>query len=284
MIDTLKNCEALTFINQIFSSHFPSESLDFIDRVFERVRDLFEGEYPGYQSSDTTYHDYTHTCEATVAVVRILDGHMQGGNPPILNYHEFELMVAASFLHDSGFIKKIGDDEGTGARYTVSHVQRSGECAARFLEEFDVAADEVRLVQLAIECTGVKVNVESLPFRDDRERFMGAVVGTGDILGQMAAPDYPEKLESLYHEFAEAATYPDAQGSGIDSYKSASDLMRRTRGFYEGYVQVMLETQWGGVYQALEHHFEGGGIDYFQSIDANLDRIDQMLQSTEASG
>ena len=45
----------------------------------------------------------------------------------------------------------------------------------------------------------------------------------------------------------------------------------------------MLETQWGGVYQALEHHFEGGKNNYFESIDANLERIDRMLQATEAS-
>ena len=112
----MKNCETLTFINQLLGSHFPAESTNFIDRVFERVGDLFEGRYDGYQHSDTTYHDFTHTCEATVAVVRILDGHIRSGNPPSLNYHDVELMVVASFLHDSGFIKEVGDDEGFWCR------------------------------------------------------------------------------------------------------------------------------------------------------------------------
>ena len=279
----MKTCDTLTRISETFSSHFSSESTDFIVRVFNRVADLFEGRYPGYQSSDTTYHDFTHTCEATMAVVHILDGHLRSGKPPALSPRDFELMVVAGFLHDSGFIKEAGDDGGTGAKYTVTHVKRSGEFAARFLEEFDVTPDEIRLVQLAIECTGVTVDVDSLPFESDRERFLGCVVGTGDILGQMAAPDYPEKLDGLYREFAEAAGSPDAQGSGIDTYTSSADLMEKTRGFYEGYVQAMLETQWGGVYQALEHHFGGEENEYFRSIDANLKRIDAMLQSTEPS-
>ena len=274
--------ESLTLIEQTFAAHFPAESTDFIDRVFERVDDLFEGRYSGYQSSDTTYHDFTHTCEATVAVVRILDGHIRGEEPPALCHRDFELMVVASFLHDSGFIKEIGDDEGTGAKYTVTHVQRSGQFTANFLEEFDVTADEIHLIQLAIECTGIQVDVNSLAFGNELGRFMGSVVGTGDILAQMAAPDYPEKLDGLYREFAEASTYPGAQGSGIDTYTSANDLMRKTRGFYDGYVLHMLETQWGGVYHSLERHFEEGKNEYFQSIDANLERIDRMLLSTEA--
>ena len=282
MLSTIvvQTCEALNCIKQILSSHFSSESTAFVDRVFERVGELFEGQYPGYQASDTTYHDFTHTCEATVAVVRIVDGHLRSGKPPNLTHRDLELMVVASFLHDSGFIKEIGDDEGTGAKYTLTHVTRSGVFTAKFLEEFDVTPDEVRVVQLAIECTGIRVDVDSLPFNDDRERFIGCVVGTGDVLGQMAAPDYPEKLDRLYREFAEAATYPEASGTGIDTYTSVIDLMTRTRGFYRHYVQLMLETQWGGVYQALEHPFEGGENDYFQSIDANLDRIDQMLEAT----
>jgi hypothetical protein len=207
-------------------------------------------------------------------------GTFEAGSLPTLTHRDLELMVVASFLHDSGFIKEIGDDEGTGAKYTLTHVTRSGAFAAKFLDEFDVTPDEVRLVQLAIECTGIQVDVDGLPFNDDRERFIGCVVGTGDMLGQMAAPDYPEKLDRLYREFAEAATYPEASGTGIETYTSVKDLMARTRGFYKHYVQLMLETQWGGVYQALEHHPEGDENDYFQSIDANLDRIEQMLEAT----
>ena len=271
--------KTLDFVKETFTSSFPDESTTFLGKVFERVKDLFEGRYPGYQHSDTAYHDFTHTCKATVAVARILDGHIKTGNSPALISRDFELIIAATLLHDSGFIKQVGDNEGTGGKYTLSHVKRSGKFAAKFLPEFGSTADEIRLIQLAIDCTGVEVDVDNLPFEDDRERFLGGVLGTADMLGQMAAPDYPESLFALYEEFAEAAAYSNAKDSWITDYSSAEDLRRQTRTFYEGYVKRMLETQWGGVHEALVYHFGNGENHYFQSIEANLDQIEQQTQA-----
>ncbi len=271
--------KTLDFVIKTFTSCFPGKSTTFLVKVFERVQDLFEGRYPGYQHSDTAYHDLTHTGKATVAVVRILDGHIKSGKSPALSWRDFELTLAATLLHDSGFIKQIGDDEGTGGKYTLSHVKRSGKFAAKFLPEFDVTADEIRLIQLAIDCTGVEVNLNKLPFENDRERFLGWVLGTGDMLGQMAAPDYPESLYALYEEFAEAAAYSDTIDSWINDYSSAEDLLSKTRGFYEGYVMRMLDTHWGGVHKALSHHFNSGKNLYLQSIEANLDHIERQVQA-----
>jgi hypothetical protein len=269
------------FVKETFSSCFPDESTTFLLKIFERVQDLFEGRYPGYQHSDTAYHDLTHTGKATVAVARILDGHIKSGHSPVLSCRDFELIVAATLLHDSGFIKQVGDDEGTGGKYTLSHVKRSGKFAAKFLPEFDVTADEIRLIQLAIDCTGVEVKVEDLPFENDKESFLGWVLGTGDMLGQMAAPDYPESLYALYEEFAEAAAYSEITDSWINDYSSAEDLLRQTRRFYEDYVKRMLETHWGGVHKALSHHFSSGENQYFHSIEANLAHIERQVQESD---
>ena len=266
------------FVKETFSSCFPDESTTFLFKVFERVQDLFEGRYPGYQHSDTAYHDLTHTGKATVAVARILDGHIKSGNSPVPSCRDFELIVAATLLHDSGFIKQVGDDEGTGGKYTLSHVKRSGKFAAKFLPEFGVTADEIRLVQLAIDCTGMEVKVGELPFENDKESFLGWVLGTGDMLGQMAAPDYPESLYALYEEFAEAAAYSETNDSWIEDYSSAEDLIKKTRDFYESYVKRMLETHWGGVHKALLSHFSSGENHYFQSIEANLAHIERQVQ------
>ncbi len=247
MVDMdIKTDKTSEFIIKVFASHFLKASTTFLEQSFERIQDLFEGRYPGYLKSDTAYHDFTHTCRASVAVSRILDGHIKSGKAPVLGSRDFELVIAATLLHDSGFIKQSNDAEGTGAKYTLTHVKRSGEFAATFLSEFGVTADETRLVQLIIDFTGVAVNVDYLPFKNDQERFLGWVLGTGDILGQMAAPDYPESLHGLYEEFAEAAAYSNANGSWIEDYSSTEDLMKKTRNFYEGYVQWMLQTQWGG--------------------------------------
>ncbi len=277
----IKTDETSDFIIKTFTSHFSDASTSFLEKVFEKIQDLFEGKYPGYQQSDTAYHDFAHTCRATVAVSRILDGHIKSGKIPDLGWRDFELVIAATLLHDSGFIKLSHDATGTGGKYTLTHVKRSGEFAETFLPEFGVTADEIRLIQLIIDCTGVAVNVEYLPFNNDQDRFLGWVLGTSDILGQMAAPDYPESLYGLFQEFAEAAAYSNASGSWIEDYSSAEDLMRKTRNFYEGYVQWMLQTQWGGVHEALLHHFDDGKNHYIECIVANIEAIEQRVDTAK---
>ena len=269
----------LDFVKNTFTSHVLGKSTIFLDMVFARVQDLFEGRYRGYQRSDTAYHDFKHTCEATVAVVRILDGHIKSGKFPAVSSRDFELVIAAILLHDSGFIKQVGDREGTGAKYAFTHVERSQKFAANFLPGFGFAVDEIILIQLLISCTGVKVDVDNLPFYNDQERFLGRVLGTGDLLGQMAAPDYPERLSGLYEELTEAVAYSNANGNWIEVYDSAEDLMSKTRNFYESYAKQLLEQQWGGVHEALLHHFSDGKNHYFKSIEANLDHIEQRVQT-----
>lgn len=232
MIDVhVESDETLDFVKNTFASHFLGKSTIFLEQAFERIQDLFEGRYPGYQRSDTAYHGFKHTCEATVAVVRILDGHIKSGKLPAVSSRDFELIIAAILLHDTGFIKQVGDSEGTGAKYTLTHVKRSQKVAASFLPEFGLTVDEFTLIQVLINCTGVKVEVDNLPFYNDQERFLGRVLGTGDILGQMAAPDYPERLSKLYKESREAAAYSNPNGSGIEVHHSAEDLMRQTHDF-----------------------------------------------------
>jgi hypothetical protein len=263
--------ETARFVGDLFHECFPGASLGFLTAVFKSVRELFTGRYPGYQACDTQFHDLAHTCQATVATVRILDGQIKSGRPPVLTARDFELAVAAILLHDSGYIKQIGDRDGTGAKYTLTHVERSADFAAKFLPPLGVTADEVRVVRLAIQCTGVQVDTSQLEFRDERERFLGCALGTGDMLGQMAADNYPEQLPALYHEFAEA---------GMTAYESAADLMCQTRGFYKSHVGELLDEEWGRVYRVLPYHFGDGRNLYLEAIDRNLDRIDQLLNES----
>jgi hypothetical protein len=262
--------DTLQYVRQLFLEGFPGRSPEFLTTVFERVCDLFAGRYPGYRACDTEFHDIAHTCQATVAALRILDGQRKSGRRPVITARDFELAHAAILLHDAGYIKKTGDTQGTGAKYTLTHVERSADFAGAFLPPFGVTEDEIRIIRLAIRCTGVQVDTSRLEFHDDRERFLGCALGTGDMLGQMAAGNYPKQLPALYHEFVEA---------GITAYTSAADLMRRTRGFYAVDVRELLDGEWGQVHRVLSNHFDNGHNLYFEAIERNLDRIDEMLAS-----
>jgi hypothetical protein len=263
--------ETQQFVCALLNDNFPGRSTEFLVAVFNKVCELFAGRFPGYQACDTKFHDLAHTYQATVATLRILDGQIKSGRPPTITARGFELTVAAILLHDTGYIKQVGDIEGTGAKYTLIHVERSVEFAAKFLPPLGVTADEVRLVQLAIKCTGIQVDTSKLEFRDPHERFLGYALGTGDMLGQMAGDDYPARLPALYCEFAEA---------GITSYSSASDLVFQTRTFYEGRVRQLLNEEWGRVYQVLPLHFGNGRNLYLEAVDRNLERIDCLIQKS----
>jgi hypothetical protein len=268
LLDFQGSHETLQFVRELFQGRFPGASSEFLAAVFHQVCELFAGRYPGYQACDTKFHDLAHTCQAAVATLRILDGQIKSGRSPAIVARDFELALAAILLHDAGYIKQAGDTEGTGAKYTLTHVERSAEFAAKFLPPFGVTADEVRFVQVAIQCTGVQVDTSRLEFRDERERFLGCALGAGDMLGQMAATNYPELLPALYREFAEA---------GMTDYDSAGDLMRKTRGFYASHVRELLDVEWGQVHRVLPDHFGNGRNLYLEAIERNLDRIDQML-------
>jgi hypothetical protein len=265
------------FVRGLLHGKFPGLPSGLFEELFLQVDLLFTGLYPGYQRSDSAYHDLHHTYGATEAAARLLDGHRKGGLPPALRMRDVELAIAAVMLHDSGYIKEDGDKEGTGAKYTLTHVDRSADYAGRILPALGVSADEVRVVQTAIHCTGVKVRLSQLTFRRPAEHYIGCVVGTADILSQMAALDYPERLAALYREYREAAAHERLRGAGIDNYQDLEDLMRRTRGFYENHVCRMLIKEWGKVYEEYRHHFADGSIPYLSAIDANLRRIDEKL-------
>ena len=279
-LDWIPAHRTIPYVSSLHATHFPDRSPAVLDALFDQAAALFAGRYPGYQASDSPYHDLSHTLAATVATARLLDGHIKSQRPPILGTRDFELTVAGILLHDSGFIKEIGDDQGTGAKYTITHVARSAAFAAKFLPPLGASPDEIRLVQLAIHCTGLNVDVSKLNFRDERERFIGCALGTGDILGQMADPHYPQRLPALYIEYREATAFSELREEGIAGYKSADDLMRRTRQFYEGYVRRMLETQWAAVYKALEFHFTNGRNQYIEAIEGNLACIEEILRRT----
>jgi len=206
----------LRLITGIFAQQFPLSESHFVETIFHEVHRLFDGRYPGYQASDSEYHDHIHTCVATVAAARILDGHITSGHLPKLTVRDFELAIAGILLHDTGYIKKAGETDGTGAKYTLIHANRSVDFAGVLLPRLGLTPDEVRTVQFAILFAGSENWSDSAGLTEQR-RFIGCIVGAGDILGQMAAPDYPERLPDLYREFSEAANYTKLKNTGIAS-------------------------------------------------------------------
>jgi hypothetical protein len=185
----------------------------------------------------------------------------------------FQLGLLAILLHDTGYLKKRGDAQGTGAKYTVIHVQRSAEFAAELLIEKGFSATDIRAVQNMICCTGVNAALSVIPFQSELEKVAGWALGTADLLGQMAAEDYVDKLPILYAEFAEATRHSKDRTNFIGMFTSAEDLMRKTPDFWEKFVRLKLDREFGGLHEFLNDPYPSGPNSYFERIEANIERL-----------
>ena len=243
--------------------------------------DLFHGKNPAFQPCDTAFHDFDHTMQATAAVADLLAAHRQNSVIATLKQRDWELAIAAAILHDTGYLKRRDDENGSGAKYSSIHVGRSCFHAWDLLPPFGFTPDELRQIQNAICATAIAVHMEELPFREAREWLIGALVATGDMLGQMAAEDYPERLAGLYLEFREATIFSRLQKASFAVHKNLLDLLQGTERFYTGYVTRMLEQEWKGIYRIMDDSH--GRNRYIDRIRLNISRVNLMACSL-ASG
>jgi hypothetical protein len=87
-IPTRAETQLLT--EKTIAAHFSGHDAKFLREVVSLVEALFAGRYPGYQACNCAFHDLSHTLEATVALVHLLDGHIRSGATPKLSARDFE--------------------------------------------------------------------------------------------------------------------------------------------------------------------------------------------------
>lgn len=249
-----------------------------IEDVAVLVERLFLGQHPDYQKADLRYHDLQHTVLATQCFIDLAAGRVIHDARPVFRHRDFSLGCVAILMHDTGYIKRRDDIAGTGAKYTNTHVERSCVLATTFLPALGVTDAELAVVVGAIRCTGISAQISQIPFRDDVARLTGCMVATADYLGQMADPDYPEKLPALFAEFEEANEFEHVPPEKR-MFKSAKELMAKTGGFWTYFALPKLEKDYEGVYRLLAG--PGGDNPYVASVEANLARIAEMAARRE---
>jgi hypothetical protein len=264
-------------IQSTYLGIFPKGDPKLVPKVFGWAVECFTGKHGDYQAVDARYHDLEHTLQGTLCMARLLRGrHMARVRPP-LTQRMFELGLLAILLHDTGYLKKRDDTQGTGAKYTVTHVDRSADFAAELLAEKKFTPEDIKAVQNMIHCTGVDAALSIIPFQNEMEKIVGHALGTADLLGQMAASDYVEKLPALYGEFAEAVQFSKGKPHFIAGFSSAHDLMQKTPAFWKKYVQVKLNRDFSGVYRFLNDPYPHGPNEYLQQVEANMQKLNGVL-------
>jgi hypothetical protein len=261
-------------VQTAYAEMFPRGNSEYIPGIFRSVASWFSGNYRDYLAIDTQYHDLEHTLQGILCMARLLRRRAAAAEQPPIPQRVFELGMLAILTHDTGYLKKLGDASGTGAKYTLIHVDRSIEFAGEFMRVQGSPAEEILAVQNMIRCTGVNVKLDSIQFQTDEERIAGYALGTADLLGQMAAPDYVDKLPILYLEFAEAARYSgDGKMKAGGFFSSAEDLMQKTPLFWDNYVTNKINREFLGLYRFLNDPYPDGPNPYIQRIEANVARL-----------
>jgi len=250
---------------------FISPQFDFaaVDLTFRDVLRLFQGQYPGYQACDTNYHDLKHTTDTFLAMARIIHG------AAITDCHFSDRGVAlgliSALLHDTGYILTL-DEEGPGAKYTLSHVRRSIAFMDSYFAERGFLRDDFEFCHAILNCTGLDVKINETRFESTENEILGKMLGTADLLSQMADRTYLEKLPFLYDEFKIA---------NVDGLGSELDFFRNTPGFFDMTVD-RFQHELGDVRRYMRHHFrDRWGIDqglYMSTIENSITYLKHILK------
>jgi hypothetical protein len=267
--------EIIDKVKGICRNNGQSDDISTIEKTLNDITDLFGGKRKGFQRCDVRYHDFSHSLQTIIPFVDIIDGWNKGRTAPKISKEYLDLGVIAVLLHDTGYIKKEDDIAGTGAKYTFTHIKRSIDFAGHYLGEMGIDVYSIETVQNAIRCTDPAIRFRDIPFRSEEERIIGYALGTSDLLSQMSASDYSEKLPVLYREFREAYQYEGLQklrNSGVRTYRNAKELINSTGEFYNKTVLDRLKSM-DSLYNCISHHYGGTRNPYIEAIEKNIRKI-----------
>jgi len=273
LTDTSSTAETFAEIKNILLLIDPSLDPSPIEKIYEDIIRLFYGEFPGYRASNTKYHNLEHTCSVTLASARLIHGlHVQRQVfPPRL----VQLCLIGALFHDTGLIQTKDETEGTGAQHTIGHEERSIAFMEKYLTEKGFSQEDIRDCSHIIMCTELSLSLAEIPFNSEEVRTMGKVLGTADLVAQMADRNYQEKLLLLFLEFEEA---------GMEEFKSPLELFRKTEEFYRSVARKRLTGELEGVSSAALYHFrERWKIDknlYEESIKYNIRRMKEAVMES----
>ena len=255
----------------LFSARYPGVDLTALSHAFADTHALFSGAYPGYLQCDTLYHDLRHTLDVSLAMARLVEGHDRiHGESERLGARRAMLGVIIALLHDAGYLRRSSEQEvGNGAVFTKVHVSRSSEFLARYLPTIGFDA-EAGLAARLVHFTGYELELDEIDVTDPKDRLLGYMIGTADLIAQMSDRSYLEKCRDfLYKEFVWGGIASEKllDGREVVNYRSAEDLIRKTPDYYQHVARKRIDHKLGSVDRYAAAHFDG--TDPYQSAIAH---------------
>lgn len=274
-------------VQELYAETFPGMSFDKLWLAFYDFARLFTGRYPGYKGCDTTYHDMQHTLDMTLALARLVTGYERSVEPSDrLGPARAQMAIITSLFHDSGYIRHESRDRdfSNGAEFTLYHVSRSADFLRRYLPELGLAKD-VGVSSMIVHFTGYELNLDHIELEDPRDIICGHLIGTADLIAQMADRCYLEKCrDRLYSEFVVGGVAVEnaKPGEYMVRYTSGEDLLKKTPTFYQQVMRDRLNSKFNRVYRYIEVLYEGRNP-YIEAIRSNITHLVRVLKSGDWS-
>jgi hypothetical protein len=271
----------LSAVQALFTSEWPGQPFAPLAAAFDTFEALFTGQLPGYNGVDTVYHDRQHTLDVVLAMARLLIGHERTvATHDRFGFDRAAMGLVTALFHDAGYIREIGDVQKNGAAYTSSHVTRS----ARFLSKLMPTIGMTQWVPIAtriVHFSGYEIPFAEIDVDDARDRKVGHLLATADLIAQMSDRCYLEKCrDRLYPEFvlAGVATGRTAGGDVEVRFGSGLDLLRQTPAFVASAIRDRLDGAFGGAYHYVEALYDGQNP-YMQAIQQHLTFLQKVLKT-----
>jgi hypothetical protein len=244
-----------------------------LNATFTDVIKLFTGDYPGYKECSTAYHDLRHTMDVFLAMARIIHGaHAEG---KLFHNSDVVLGLQSALLHDTGYIQTDDDEDGTGGKYTLTHVRRSVNFMIKYFVQKNYPSKEALQAAHLIESTSLTVDFDKIAYVSPDMKQIGKMIFAADLMGQMADRTYLEKLHLLYFEFVEG---------DITEFTDEEDLMKKTVGFVEA-IRKRIENDLGSFSRYMKGHFKFRcNINrdlYSEAVQSNLNYLKEILSDEE---
>ncbi len=269
-------------VQELFQESFPGADFDAIWMAFHDFDRLFEGHYQDYLGCDTVYHDKQHSLDMALAMARLLTGYERSCSADDqLGAGRAVLGLITALFHDSGYIRRITENHRhNGAELTGWHVSRS----ARFLKAYlpTLALGEYsELAAQIVHFTGYELDLDNIELDDPRDTSVGHLLGTADLIAQMADRCYLEKCrDRLFNEFVLAGiAFERTPEHGI-RYRSGIDLLCQTPDFWKTTAGDRLERCFNRGYRYIEAVYDGANP-YMEFIEANLLYLGHLIESEE---
>jgi len=259
-------------VARIYSRLYPGYSGAAIKQAFDDLDRLYNGWFPGFHACDTPYHDIQHVLDVTLAMARLLEGHERTvARPESLGAALFRLGIVTALFHDAGYVRSLEDTTScNGAELTLTHVSRG----ARFLRSYLPLIGMGDLAEAAatlIHFTGYEVPVAEIAVPCTRYRRLGCLLGSADIIAQMADRCYLEKCrDRLYPEFVAGGIARKRLPDGGEDvvFESGEDLVMKTPRFFASAAR-RLDKDLAGSHRYSSYHFGGLHL-YLEEIRRNV--------------